>query len=130
MRRTSMHLSDDRPVPARSLAAGRSGAKPDLICLSHLRWDFVFQRPQHLMSRFARDRRVFIVEEPEFIDGDPHLEVTSREPNVYVALPKLPKGVDQHTASSKLREFVDELMLSNNIQEHISWYYTPMMLGW
>ena len=25
-----------------------------LLCLSHLRWDFVFQRPQHLMSRFAR----------------------------------------------------------------------------
>jgi len=21
----------------------------DLICFSHLRWDFVFQRPQHLM---------------------------------------------------------------------------------
>ena len=39
---------------------------PDLICLSHLRWNFVFQRPQHLMSRFARDRRVFFVEEPVF----------------------------------------------------------------
>ncbi|MDQ2746189.1 MAG: glycosyltransferase family 1 protein, partial [Acidobacteriota bacterium] len=31
----------------------------DLVCLSHLRWDFVYQRPQHLMSRFAGQRRVF-----------------------------------------------------------------------
>lgn len=22
----------------------------DLLCLSHLRWDFVYQRPQHLKS--------------------------------------------------------------------------------
>jgi UDP-galactopyranose mutase len=29
-----------------------------LICFSHLRWNFVFQRPQHLMSRFAREMTV------------------------------------------------------------------------
>src|SRR5438552_17341569 len=40
--------------------------RPPLLCFSHLRWDFVWQRPQHLMSRFARDREVFFVEEPEF----------------------------------------------------------------
>src|SRR6185295_4170452 len=39
---------------------------PDLICLSHLRWDFVYQRPQHLLSRCARERRVFFIEEPVF----------------------------------------------------------------
>ena len=26
----------------------------DLVCLSHLRWDFVYQRPQHLMTRYGR----------------------------------------------------------------------------
>ena len=36
----------------------------DVVCFSHLRWDFVFQRPQHLMSRFARDRKVIYWEEP------------------------------------------------------------------
>jgi hypothetical protein len=30
----------------------------DLICFSHLRWNFVFQRPQHLMRR-ARLARIF-----------------------------------------------------------------------
>ena len=37
---------------------------PDLLCFSHLRWDFVFQRPQHLMTRFAKGRRVVFWEEP------------------------------------------------------------------
>ncbi len=45
----------------------------DLVCLSHLRWDFVYQRPQHLMSRFAKNGRVFFVEEPIFTDDRTHL---------------------------------------------------------
>src|SRR5712672_3489243 len=48
--------------------------QPDLICLSHLRWNFVFQRPQHLMSRFARGRRVFFVEEPVYDSSEPTLK--------------------------------------------------------
>jgi ribonuclease BN (tRNA processing enzyme) len=48
--------------------------QPDLICLSHLRWNFVFQRPQHLMSRFAADRRVFFIEEPVFDCTEPRLQ--------------------------------------------------------
>jgi hypothetical protein len=43
--------------------------QPDLICFSHLRWEFVYQRPQHLLSRCAMKRRVFFVEEPVFGDG-------------------------------------------------------------
>jgi glycosyltransferase involved in cell wall biosynthesis len=36
----------------------------DLVVLSHLRWDWVWQRPQHLISRIGRDRRTWFVEEP------------------------------------------------------------------
>ena len=39
---------------------------PLLICFSHLRWDFVFQRPQHLMTRAAADYTVVFFEEPVF----------------------------------------------------------------
>ena len=50
-------------------ASSPFAARPaDLICLSHLRWNFVFQRPQHLMTRYARNRRVYFVEEPLFDD--------------------------------------------------------------
>ena len=42
----------------------------DLICFSHLRWNFVYQRPQHLLSRFAKQRRVFYIEEPILINEE------------------------------------------------------------
>ena len=41
---------------------------PDLIVFSHLRWDFVWQRPQHLLSRLAAERRVFFIEEPVCVE--------------------------------------------------------------
>ena len=54
----------------------------DLVCLSHLRWGFVFQRPNHLMSRFARERRTFFVEEPIYGDGPPRMEVQREDHGV------------------------------------------------
>jgi ribonuclease BN (tRNA processing enzyme) len=61
----------------------------DLVCLSHLRWDFVYQRPQHLMSRFAKNRRVFFFEEPIFTDERTHLEISRREDNLTVVVPRI-----------------------------------------
>ena len=51
-----------------ALDAPTAPLKPTLLCLSHLRWGFVYQRPQHLMSRFARDYQVLFLEEPLFSD--------------------------------------------------------------
>ncbi|MEJ7700372.1 MAG: hypothetical protein WKF71_12100 [Pyrinomonadaceae bacterium] len=61
----------------------------DMVCLSHLRWDFVYQRPQHLMSRFARRQRVFFVEEPIFTDDTTRLEISRREDNLAVVVPHI-----------------------------------------
>ena len=49
--------------------------KSDLVCFSHLRWDFVYQRPQHLLTRCAKDRRVFFIEEPIYCNGSMRLDV-------------------------------------------------------
>ena len=38
----------------------------DIIVFSHLRWGFVYQRPQHLLSRLALNSQVFFIEEPTF----------------------------------------------------------------
>src|SRR5215831_12655998 len=67
--------------------------RPDLLCLSHLRWDFVFQRPQHLMRRFAQHRRVLFIEEAIFESGDGmRLNVrTCPRTNVQVITPHLPE---------------------------------------
>ena len=65
-----------------------------LVVFSHLRWNFVFQRPNHLMARAARDRRVFYVEEP-VVGGPemPHLASEVRH-GVVVITPRLPEGLD------------------------------------
>ncbi|MDQ1711072.1 MAG: UDP-galactopyranose mutase [Frankiaceae bacterium] len=41
----------------------------ELVVVSHLRWDWVWQRPQHLISRVGRGRRTWFVEEPVSVDG-------------------------------------------------------------
>ena len=61
-----------------------------LLVFSHLRWDFVFQRPQHLMTRLAREYRVFFIEEPMAGQGPARLEITEPAPNVHVCRPRLP----------------------------------------
>jgi len=70
-----------------------SVAEYDLVCLSHLRWDFVWQRPQQLLSRCAAERRVFYVEEPVFVDVTaPRLRVRTVADGLVVAVPELPAG--------------------------------------
>ena len=139
-----MQLSDDRPMAARGLAdTGDPGAKPVLVCLSHLRWDFVWQRPQHLMSRFARDRRVFFVEEPVWDDAEPRMEVSERslplsrqgrggrgeggrDRSVSVAVPHLPRGLSPEQAEAVQGELLREMLERHEVAEYVLWYYTPM----
>lgn len=99
----------------------------DLICLSHLRWNFVFQRPQHLMTRAARDRRVFFFEEPIF-DADIAELRTTRDQNVYVCVPHLPVGLTPAAVTNELRRLLLELRTTFTIDHPILWYYTPMAL--
>lgn len=104
--------------------------KPDLVCFSHLRWDFVFQRPQHLLKRAAATRRVFFIEEPIFDDGTMRLEVSEREGGVRVYVPHLPSGLSSQVAhDAVLRDLVFHLIRSNNIVDYVAWYYTPMALS-
>ena len=102
---------------------------PDLLCFSHLRWDFVYQRPQHLLKRCARDRRVFFVEEPVFDNGSMRLDVSERDPNLKVVVPHLPEGLRSEIAKTAvLHDMVQRLLVENNIHQYLAWYYTPMAL--
>jgi UDP-galactopyranose mutase len=101
-----------------------------LICFSHLRWNFVFQRPQHLMSRFADERRVIFWEEPEAaLPGcEPALGVrTCAETGVVVVTPSLPEGMDDAEQEAVLKRLLDGF-LAGEKGHFIRWYYTPMML--
>ena len=113
---------------AQSFSGGTS-SKPVLICFSHLRWNFVFQRPQHLMSRFARDYRLFVWEEPMFdAAGAPSLELAvDAKAGVTVAVPHLNPD-EPHAHEAQLRELLDELVATRAAGPLVRWYYTPMML--
>jgi glycosyltransferase involved in cell wall biosynthesis len=105
----------------------RAFADLDVLCFSHLRWDFVFQRPQHLLTRCARDRRVFYIEEPIFADRvTPRLE-RHRRGQVTVLVPHLPAG--KADADEMQRVLVDDLIAQEDIADYLVWYYTPMALS-
>ena len=102
-----------------------------LICFSHLRWNFVFQRPQHLMSRFARDMDVIFWEEPVDIGPRDTAFLQAREaqdaPNVRIVVPHLPQGMPDDAREAALGRLLDAHLASVR-GTLIAWYYTPMML--
>ncbi len=101
---------------------------PLLVCFSHLRWDFVFQRPQHLMSRFASSHNVHVWEEPVFepAPAAPRVEARPVAPNLTVATPHLVEGMPEETIDAALCALLDEYLGTD--RPEIAWYYTPMML--
>jgi len=102
-----------------------------LLCFSHLRWNFVFQRPQHLMNRFAREMNVIYWEEP--VDIGPKdtafLQVRDAQDasNVRVVVPHLPEGMPDDAREAALKRLLDAHIASIR-GPLIAWYYTPMML--
>ena len=100
----------------------------DLVCFSHLRWNFVYQRPQHLMSRCARERRVFYIEEPVAGDTPAHLEMERDPSGVIVVKPFVPFGLNEDETNTAMQKLVDQLF-AEEIDDFILWYYTPMALN-
>ena len=101
----------------------------DLVCFSHLRWDFVFQRPQHLMTRFAQRQRVFFVEEPQFRPGPGVLGIAMRSPGISIVTPFLP--VDEPAMNAPiLKALLSDFYRQSQIKSPIAWYYSPMFLEW
>ena len=110
--------------------ASRPHTDHTLICFSHLRWNFVFQRPQHLMSRFAEAGRVIFWEEPEAAlpEMEPALGVrTCAETGVIVVTPSLPETLTGDERESTLKSLLDTY-LAGEQGPVVRWYYTPMML--
>jgi UDP-galactopyranose mutase len=99
----------------------------DFVTLSHLRWNFVFQRPQHLMSRCAKADRVFFWEEPVFdAPGTSFLEVQQPSSHLHVVVPHLPSGLSEAQMFCIQEWLLTELLNDHSIREHVLWYYTPM----
>jgi UDP-galactopyranose mutase len=113
-----------RHVPTRQAAQLPS----TLVCFSHLRWDFVYQRPQHLLSRFARDMSVYFIEEPVFDEGRPRYVVAQKAADLYVVVPHLPVDTMPDEVEYLQRNLLNGFMSTRCARDMAFWYYTPMAL--
>lgn len=132
---TRIDRTNDRAVRALDFDA-------PLIVHSHLRWDFVWQRPQQLLSRFASSAPVLFLEEPIFLDdlAAPRLDLTTPLKNVHRAVPHLPAALrDEGDAATvavrtlALQAIARGGSLGGLFPAPVQWFYTPMpaptMLG-
>jgi glycosyltransferase involved in cell wall biosynthesis len=103
-----------------------------IVAFSHLRWNFVYQRPQHLLSRLAAKRPVFFIEEPELDpDGPSRWKRSNPQPNVVVLRPRTAVKApgfhpDQLVA---LEPLIAELATELERTTRLAWLYTPMALS-
>ena len=108
-----------------------------LFVFSHLRWHFVTQRPQHLLSRAARTRPVYFWEEPyayspeqvpSDLPAEGRLELLTAEqsPNIVVLRPHLRASDD---VEQKQRQLLDRFLAERHVTRFDAWFYTPMALG-
>jgi UDP-galactopyranose mutase len=106
----------------------RSFPVPSLVVFSHLRWDFVYQRPQHLLTRFAAGRPVVFVEEPVYDPGPEFMEITSPCANVTVLRPhtqvQAPGFHDDQIPV--IRALLTAALPLVSQGDYDVWFYTPL----
>ena len=101
----------------------------DLLCFSHLRCDFVYQRPQHLMSRFAENGTVYFWEEPILDASDkPYMQLERKLPGLWLCVPHLPADSSQDQIVNQIALLLLAFFKDRNCSNFVFWYYTPMAL--
>jgi UDP-galactopyranose mutase len=120
--------SIDNDVLNTGEASAPAGRKPILLCLSHLRWRFVLQRPQHLMQRFAARYQVIFWEEPVDCDGRASLDVFHDPSGVMVATPRLSPELSSGERLQDCTDMLAGLIADRGGEVAVRWLYTPMML--
>lgn len=101
----------------------------NLLCFSHLRWDFVFQRPQHLLTRFAKETNVFFLEEPIFdAETEEYLSADQRSGRLTILRPRLKAGSDPAQVRLSINALLAKFLSTESLEDWVFWYYTPMAL--
>ncbi|HZT42039.1 MAG TPA: glycosyltransferase [Chthonomonadaceae bacterium] len=106
----------------------------DLIVASHLRWSFVWQRPQQLLSRLARHHRILFVEEPLAVsdtEGAPMPVLQEVMPGVVTLTPKVPESQCNGTplwlwpCQNLITRQVRDAIRALDLRHRALWFYTP-----
>lgn len=96
----------------------------NILCFSHLHWDFVYQRPQHLLTRFAKQNKVFYIEEPRNSISD-FYEIDLQDG---VSIIKIFINNEEENRNQRLEKLINNVIEDQNIKTYSCWYYTPMAL--
>lgn len=96
----------------------------NILCFSHLHWDFVYQRPQHLLTRFAQLNNVYYFEEPRGGISD-FYEIDLQNG---VSIIKIFINDDKDNRNQRLEKLINKILEDQNIKTYSCWYYTPMAL--
>lgn len=103
-----------------------------IVTFSHLRWNFVYQRPQHLLSRLARQRRVIFIEEPlHAADIEPYWERSNPAPGITVCCLRTPNPVCGFHADHLpvFQPLLHQLLEAEGVRDYLAWFYTPLALN-
>lgn len=102
-----------------------------LVCFSHLSWKFVYQRPQHLLSRFTKKYDVYYVEEFIYSAEEDGYSVSITDEDVTVIVPHLSNSVlGKQNEKTRVEVVLKRLFNEHFIDSYIFWYYTPMALAY
>src|SRR3569833_3025633 len=102
---------------------------PTILVLSHLRWDFVYQLPQHLMAGLAATHRILYIEEPILSEsGKPEWSFQEALPNITVCRPHTPcEARGFHPEQTPwLKQLLRDLLQEQALAEYVLWIYTPL----
>lgn len=117
------------PPPSLALNLTKPDQRPLLICFSHLRWNFVWQRPQHLMTRAARTHDVIFFEEPLPLEsGTPFIERSKTPEGVTIATPRIAAGLETDAQEHLIARLLGMMVAEQGNTTILKWYYTPLAL--
>ncbi|MBB6272018.1 hypothetical protein HDF26_002475 [Pedobacter cryoconitis] len=105
-------------------------APKNLLCFSHLRWDFLLQRPQQLLLRFSTDTNVYFMENPVFDARErPYFSYGTRSETLWKLVPHLKPGLTSGQITKCMIQLVDDFFTNADLDKWIFWYYTSSSLS-
>ena len=103
----------------------------DLLVFSHLRWEYIFQRQLQVLSRYAKHRRVYFIEEVILgITNEPRLYIKTADAKLNIIVPYLPNGLSDSEVNTAMRLMLDELLMDEDIENFTTFYYSPKSLSY
>lgn len=124
------------PVSFEKKQTAHANLSYPIIVHSHLRWDWVWQRPQQFLSRLAKRHRILFIEGPTLVDTDTmpcfSLKPVPEHPHITIMQTEFPatrfgdgEWVDQRRLRL-LREALQQSPLAHKFDNPVQWFYDPM----